>query len=212
MAIDGKVYKDGTPDYITSMVDAIIVGFPLKENKGSFTGIPSSKIVLGLPASYNGCIPGIGVGSGFVKYVDIEKAVQYIKGEISKPSGWNYTLTKSYPDIAGLMTWSINKDETNCEGNWMFSKTFLRAFPEVITSTSTYHSDSQFEVYPNPTTGLINVSNASNYGESIKIINSLGELMLETNSQDTEELSLEKLQPGIYFIKIGSQVERLILN
>jgi chitinase len=59
--IDGNIYYDnGDPDYITSMTDAVIQGFTLKANKGTYTGLPASKVAVALPASYDGCVAALG--------------------------------------------------------------------------------------------------------------------------------------------------------
>lgn len=116
-ANDGKIYYDiGDPDYITALTETLIQGFTILNGKGNFSGIPASKIAVGLLA--NGCING----TGYVMPDTIVDIVRYLRGEISKPAYFDYTLKKSYPDFRGLMVWSINHDEDLCDGQWSFSQ------------------------------------------------------------------------------------------
>jgi chitinase len=196
-AIDGTIYyDDGDPDYITAMTETVIKGFTLQGGKGSFSGVSSSKVAIGLPASYNGCVNGMGVGSGFVEYDDVAKAAQYLQGIISKPAGWDYTLLDSYSDLGGMMTWSINKDASNCRGNWMFAQNFPNAFPNTVTATSSNTHSIEPALYPNPTTDVIH---SEGLGKNITIQDVYGKTIRQATVSDGA-IDVRDLAPGIYFI------------
>ncbi len=99
-------YDDGSPDFALAMNETVVKGFTCVSGKGTFTGIPASKLAFGFPAT---TAPSA-AGTGYVTPANVCNAAKYFKGEIAKPSGVNYTMTTSYPSLKGLMTWSINED------------------------------------------------------------------------------------------------------
>lgn len=100
--IDRNVYAQGTVDFIVAMTEAVIKGFTT--TGGTFTGLPASKVAVGLPA----CVDA--AGGGYTDSLVICQAMRYLKGE--GPRHGQYTLAQQggYPDLAGMMTWSINWD------------------------------------------------------------------------------------------------------
>jgi len=117
-AWDNQLFYDtGDPDYLTAITETLIKGFTLVSGKGVFSGFPASKVAIGLPA--NECDAA---GTGYVATSDVKKALQYLRGEIPKPASFDFTLQKSYPDLRGLMTWSINEDASTCNGTWSFAE------------------------------------------------------------------------------------------
>lgn len=117
-AWDNQLFYDtGDPDYLTAITETLIKGFTLVSGKGVFSGFPASKVAIGLPA--NNCNAA---GTGYVALSDIKLAMQYLRGEISKPAHFDFTLQKPYPELRGFMTWSINEDATTCNGAWSFAE------------------------------------------------------------------------------------------
>lgn len=129
-AHDGKVYYDtGDPDFVTSMTETIILGFELLDGRGTFGGVPASKVAVGLPAS--DCDAA---GSGYVKPESLSLALRYLRGEIPKPTGFSYTVRTPRPTLRGVMTWSINLDATSCDGEWSFATNAAQAVQSVSVS------------------------------------------------------------------------------
>lgn len=113
---DGKVWYDtGDPDFVTSMVETIAVGFKLLDGRGTFRGLPDSLIAPGLPASSCNA-----AGTGYVEPDSLALALRYLRGEIARPAGFAYALVGSYPRLRGVMTWSIDIDRASCDGEWSF--------------------------------------------------------------------------------------------
>lgn len=126
-ARDGKVYYDtGDPDFVTSMTETVITGFELLDGRGTFTGVPASKVAVGVPSS--NCDAA---GSGYVAPESLSLALRYLRGEIARPTGFSYVLLSSHPALRGLMTWSINLDEASCSGAWSFAESALAAIRPV---------------------------------------------------------------------------------
>lgn len=129
VAIDGRVYYDtGDPDFLTSQTETILRGFVLLDGRGTFSGFPAAKLAIGLPA--NSCTAA---GTGYVKPDSLGQALRYLRGEIPKPANASYTLLASYPTLRGVMTWSIDEDQTSCDGAWNFSKSLAAWNPTSIS-------------------------------------------------------------------------------
>lgn len=90
---DGKVYSQGSVDFLTALADIQLQNGLLPEQVG-----------IGVPASEKGA------GSGYVDPSVVNKAVNCLaKGK----KGGKYKPVKKYPKLRGVMTWSINWDASN---------------------------------------------------------------------------------------------------
>jgi len=212
-AIDGLIYYDDSdPDYITSMTESIIKGFPLLKNKGVYKGFPASKVAIGLPAKSNNC--NLGTGSGYNSPEDVCRAVKYIQGKISKPSDFTYTLTSSYRDLAGLMTWSINKDRNICEGVYAFAENFSCAFQALTALQNEFNENNGIILYPNPASDYVDLRvEIDLYGVTdFDIINVNGEVVYQGSMLSGEKnynIDISNFKPGLYFLVILSKNTRL---
>ena len=112
MALDGKTYNQGTADFQVAMVDMLLQGFETRATKNSyFAPLRQDQIVIGVPASQKGTLMP---NSGYIAPTEMKKALDYlIKG---KSFGGSYKMVgDKYPNIRGIMTWSINWDVVNNE-------------------------------------------------------------------------------------------------
>jgi hypothetical protein len=67
----------------------------------------------------------------------------------------------------------------------------------------------QIEIYPNPTTGVLNISGIQT-GNRIQLYNATGSLILERNATGNfEVLSLDKVPSGMFFIVISNENKML---
>ena len=64
------------------------------------------------------------------------------------------------------------------------------------------------EVYPNPTTGMVNIANAE--GKSIVVINTLGQVVAHIdNASENQTIDLSGLCDGTYFVKVDGNVVKI---
>jgi len=91
-------------------------------------------------------------------------------------------------------------------GDFKFwTTTFDRSNDDGVSDTADDIFDRQVKVYPNPSSGLVNVSvqgenNKSNY---LELLNSSGQLLYkESNFRNSTSLDLEQYPSGIYLIRI----------
>ncbi|WP_225826884.1 chitinase [Streptomyces naphthomycinicus] len=90
LGCDGKVYSQGTVDFLTALACIQLEG-----------GLSPSQVGLGLPASTSGA------GSGYVSPTVVNNALDCL----AKGTGCGtFKPAKTYPDLRGAMTWSTNWD------------------------------------------------------------------------------------------------------
>lgn len=92
LGCDGKVYSQGSVDFLTALACIQLEG-----------GLAPSQVGLGLPASTRGA------GSGYVDPSVVNNALDCL----AKGTGCgSFKPSRTYPDLRGAMTWSTNWDAT----------------------------------------------------------------------------------------------------
>ncbi|MBK8367396.1 MAG: T9SS type A sorting domain-containing protein [Bacteroidetes bacterium] len=85
---------------------------------------------------------------------------------------------------------------------------------ETITGIkSSFNTNDEWNVYPNPSTGTLYIVNSSSVKEEsqIQVINSIGQTVLEeTITSNYKNVDLSKLNNGVYFVKIVSDKQSVI--
>ncbi|MEU8948295.1 glycoside hydrolase family 18 protein [Streptomyces sp. NPDC048489] len=90
LGCDGKVYSQGSVDFLTALACIQLQG-----------GLAPSQVGLGLPASTSGA------GSGYVSPTVVSNALDCLAKLTNCGS---FKPSKAYPDLRGAMTWSTNWD------------------------------------------------------------------------------------------------------
>ncbi|MFF0080730.1 chitinase [Streptomyces canus] len=90
LGCDGKVYSQGSVDFLTALACIQLEG-----------GLSPSQVGLGLPASTSGA------GSGYVSPSVVNNALDCLTKGMGCGS---FKPSKTYPDLRGAMTWSTNWD------------------------------------------------------------------------------------------------------
>ena len=125
--IDGNIYFQGTADFIVAMTEATIQGFDVdrwSNQAGPFIGLPQEKIAVGLPACPNAA------GGGFLDTAQVADAIRYLRGLGPKPGSYSLSNPNGYPNLGGMMTWSVNWDQVDdCNNSaGQFAENFERIF------------------------------------------------------------------------------------
>ncbi|WP_431900284.1 chitinase [Nonomuraea sp. bgisy101] len=104
MGLDGQYHTMGGHDFHVAMTDMLLAGFPIMGNAGNvFPALRQDQVAIGLPASPN-------AGNGFTTVAEVQKAFTCL----AKGTGCGtYRPRGVYPNLRGLMTWSINWDRFN---------------------------------------------------------------------------------------------------
>ncbi len=198
--IDGNVYTQGTADFIVAMTEAMIVGF--QTQGGFFAGYPPEKVAIGLPACTQAA------GSGYTDTATVSSAMNYLLGKGPRPG--NYTLTNGsgYPNIGGMMTWSINWDAKNsCSGTYTYARNFedIFTFP-VALPAEPIATLTQPLLFPNPNKGSFVLRMPAEMVSSafFRLYDLDGRLVLETHLQGANEYHLNAigLRSGSYIWRV----------
>lgn len=205
-AIDGNIYTQGNADFVVSMTETVIKGF--STSGGTFAGLPARKVAVGLPACSSAA------GGGFIDTVSVKSAIDYLRKKGPKPGTYSLADTAGYPDLGGMMTWSINWDAVaSCGGAYTYAANYRKIFGNPPFTGKASSATIGFEVFPNPSTGKITLSVPYESAEII-VYNTLGQEVIKRNLDGkTVELILE--HEGIYFIylnaKSGTELKRLLV-
>ncbi len=213
LALDGATYQDdGGPDFLLAMTDMVLHGFDIVDGSGTvvehFDPIPDEKVAVGLPAS--SCMDDT---TGHIGTEDVCTAFQYLRGVIEKPEGanWKYTLRERYPELRGLMTWSIYWDSISCDGPWSFAENASCAF----SGDTIAQGKSRVNIHPNPATETVSVRVSPFQNHPIQryqVFDVHGRQVLrgKLDVRGTR-LDVSRLPAGVYFMSVGSAVTKFSL-
>lgn len=130
VALDNLAYSTGSADFVVAMTDMLLEGFNVSNTGIHFDALDESQVVIGLPACPNAAPAG-----GYVPPLQLTSALNYLVNGIS--FGGSYALqNNSYPDLRGVMTWSVNWDKTpSCGSAWEFSNNAWNFFGSAAPDT-----------------------------------------------------------------------------
>jgi hypothetical protein len=108
----------------------------------------------------------------------------------------------------GLYTTQLGDTSRSCSDAWVF-KLDLTTGIDIIP----IKEDSNFKIYPNPTSNVLFIQNSKPTGKKYKIsiIDQLGKTVKEIHYEDAKEfsLSIEDIEDGIYFFSIQKNRKQL---
>lgn len=155
----------------------------------------------------------------------INSSHAYTLNRTGNELNWNFNdinLPPSVPNTAighGYITFEIKPKPGYVVGDIIpnTASIFFDFNPPIITNTFNTEfvttlsipkfNDSQFVIFPNPTSGILNILSKGNIEiiESISISNVLGDILKETKvNMSSSEIDMSNLQKGLYFINIKS--------
>ena len=203
----GPAYSGGSADFIVTAVEALIEGFTSKNSSlsGTYSGLPEEKIAVAVPACSAAAF------SGSYSTSTIEKAVKYLQGKGSKPG--SRTLSKSYPNLRGIMTWSINKDAQSC-GN-AISTLAPKLFDLGGSGSNSISSikTKDLNVYPNPTNGTLVIESDELINKQLFVANIEGKIVKSIRIKSNKEtIDLSDLSTGIYYLKSENYTASVVIK
>ena len=146
---------------------------------------------------------------------------EYVFGDISVVSDDTFYLvgaTTSNENIATIGSYQESFSVYPSLPEFNNGNGFLVKFaPEEVLSSQKHSSIEDFKIYPNPTTGVLNIEgNFLNVINEVQIFNVLGQKILDTkiSNQEFYQMDLSSLSKGVYFLKINnsSSVQKIILK
>ncbi len=119
--LDSVYYDQSTPDFILALTEATIRGFTSAGALGTYSGLPATKIGVGLPSCS---------GWGFTEPKVLDATMRYLLGKGPQPGNYKLLQNGGYPDLRGMMTWSINSDK-NCDAPYSLVDLYDQLFNDV---------------------------------------------------------------------------------
>ena len=160
--------------------------------------------MVGLPACSNAA------GGGYVNPAVVHDAINYLLGVGPKPGVYTLNQASGYPNLGGMMTWSINWDKvTTCNTTaYAYAQNYEQIFGTTLSAPETDFTNS-IRLSPNPSREKIVISGIQNL-EEYTIANMLGQKVQQGNVFPCEPISIEKLANGIYGISIQKTILKFI--
>ncbi|MDP9845948.1 carbohydrate binding domain-containing protein [Streptosporangium lutulentum] len=104
VGLDNQYHTMGNHDFHVAMTDMLLAGFPIAGNPNNvFPALRQDQVAIGLPAAPF-------AGNGFTTVPEVQKAFDCLAKGTNCGS---YRPRGVYPNLRGLMTWSINWDRYN---------------------------------------------------------------------------------------------------
>ncbi|GAB3003738.1 chitinase [Saccharothrix stipae] len=101
MGLDGQYHFMGGHDFHVSMAEMVMAGFPVRGDATKvFPGLRQDQVAIGLPASIN-------AGNGFTSVAEVHRSLDCLMKGVNCGT---YKPKAVYPNLRGLMTWSVNWD------------------------------------------------------------------------------------------------------
>lgn len=116
----GGEFAQGNADFVVAMTEAVILGFTATGTIGDYSGLDASKVGVALPGCHS---------SDAVPHKELEDAMNYLMGKGPQPGNYTLKTQGGFPNIKGMMTWSINSDR-KCNPNYGFVDTWGKLFTD----------------------------------------------------------------------------------
>ena len=190
--IDEVIYEQGTADFIVSQTEALIQGF--NTAGGFFNGLQPVQVAVALPA----CLSA--AGGGYTDTATVRAALEYLLGEGPQPGTYTLAQPAGYPNLRGMMTWSINWDAVNaCDGVYSYAENFERIFGDITTGVDAAMRPA-FTISPDPAHDALHFSSPVHGPITIRDLS--GRIVHHLQEQGPQQVvQVDFLTPGIYLLE-----------
>jgi hypothetical protein len=174
----------------------LVKGYNIGTTGMHFDGLPPSKILIALPACPSAA------GSGYLPPAEAISALHYLRTGTTF-AGRTYTMQPGgpYPNLRGLMTWSVNWDFSSCGNSSELSKGFANYFLTQTAKISVSKIEINSDVVAYFKDNALVISNEANSTMQVDVFNSIGqslvsyknvenkkEVIVQSNSFSTKQL------------------------
>jgi chitinase len=195
LGLDGIAYEQGTADFIVSLTEAVIQGF--NTAGGTFEGLPANKVLVGLPACSSAA------GGGYTDPATVAAAVNYLKGVGPQPGSYALVNPSGYPDLGGMMTWSINWDAAeSCGTSYAFAELHESLFP-AVSGLLPQSEELALRLYPNPSSGSFFVETPAER-TALTLRNALGQALESRQVEGGQLVEFQVDSPGMFWVQIST--------
>ncbi len=200
--LDNQNYFSATPNFITSMTDMLMKGFNVGTTGFHFDALPPSKVIVGLPACQRAA------GTGYLSPTEGIKALNYLRFGTDF-SGRTYTMQSGgpYPDLRGVMTWSVNWDAAaSCASAYEFSNAYCSYFLASPIVSNTINRAKENSAKGFLYDSKLKVETKNSLIQQVRVYNLFGQLVVSQNYNGTDnkvEISHDSFtNKQVYVVKI----------
>ncbi|HHH50264.1 MAG TPA: T9SS type A sorting domain-containing protein [Saprospiraceae bacterium] len=141
--------------------------------------------------------------------------VEAINDDVNRNS---FSHTRVYEVQPGSHTYyAVAHNYVETDGNGkasIYGNLTVEFIPNTITAVNDLMADESINIYPNPTSGNLNISSSSlelEENTSIKIMDSFGKVLYQTSSFESE-ISLSDFPNGFYYFQLIDHDDLVLLN
>jgi hypothetical protein len=178
-------------------------------------------------ASSNGCTPGAATNANFTANVTTGIAplsVNFNDLSTNSPTSWNWSFyggatpsTSNLQNPTGI-TWNspgLKNVKLVASNAWGSDTEIKTNYINVVSGAGLNEPDYIFQLFPNPTTGILNISSSiDKIDVSVEIISLLGQSLINKEisifNGENYSIDISNLQNGIYFVRFDGQLSRII--
>lgn len=145
--------------------------------------------------------------SNYFYGTDFQNDVQYlwkiINGDIITGQGTNLVEVKWHSNGIGNLNCIVFNNKIECSDSTSLSVTISTGINGI--------KNSNIKIYPNPTNNIINIKGLNkNENNTIQIFDVQGKLVITKTITEKGTIDLSELNKGVYVIKIGEVVQRIV--
>ena len=143
----------------------------------------------------------------------VRSAIKYLMGNAPQPGSYTLSQVGGYPNLRGMMTWSINWDAVNsCSPTYEYADNFADIFSATTDISESLTSSNSFEIFPNPSKDFISIR-IHEYAElkNLQVYNRLGQLVISINTSGNQQaIDISNLVHGVYYLKLANRTMRFV--
>lgn len=145
----------------------------------------------------------------------VEGAIVHVDGIVLEASGVSGETGTSL--AAGSYHYTVSVDGFKAVESTSFdvNEALTTVYVDLINTTGVHEvEENSFMLYPNPARELVTLQFTEPYSGSIEVYSILGSRVIhqQINSAPSAKLSLSGLESGIYLVKVGTRVQRLMVQ
>ncbi len=206
-AVQKPAKETGLEKVSVNTTDAIVPTCPTTET-------PNESSIFQIP------FQGLGLAPGYAKFYI------FIRDEVN---GLNADLSILNPNGSTYLSWTYNSTSDNKVRTWAYSKV-LPTIDGTYTFRAIYNGDtcstdfeithnavgledeynSQFKIYPNPSTGAFILETNSLKNQSIEIYNMMGEKIFESEITELRTSIVINNESGVYFYQLSDKLRHIL--
>lgn len=130
---------------------------------------------------------------------------------ITEDGCYDFTIFDAGGDgLTGSGIYGLKAGNTNLFTGRMFGNSESNEFSYEVTADVEEYLDHSVNIYPNPTSGLVNI--ISEGEQTVTIFNMVGQRVFEGCCEGEIQIDMKRFGAGIYAVKVGNETQRVVVK